>query len=161
MGFWPAYSEELISKYQPAEVLRRLSIAVKPAKIQPYHNERLHGAASDIFLFNGLVSKKGFSISKVVERPNNFLPLINGKVVMQNDGSRIKMQYSLFKSVNYSLAFWFFLLIGFTLISIIENKTASWIVIPIVIQVGSYALVVSRFKQAVLVSRRELVKLLL
>jgi hypothetical protein len=160
VGYWPKYKEQLISKYPPTEVLRRLEITVKPVKKQSFHNQKLDGEEQELFLFNGLISGKSFSISKVVDKPDNFLPLINGKVLPFEQGSRVLVQYSLFKSVNWFFGFWFFLLLALTLIAYIEKQAIHWLVVPVIVQLCSYILVVARFKKGIVDSRKELIKLI-
>jgi hypothetical protein len=56
--------------------------------------------------FIGEVGKDSFSISLKILKPNNFIPLINGRFESTSTGCLLFLNYSLFKSTGVYLIFW-------------------------------------------------------
>ncbi|WMN07714.1 hypothetical protein QYS48_29640 [Marivirga arenosa] len=160
MQLWPAKSEMFLSPLGQNEVMRRMKLAVKPVKYQSFKNRSLGDEEEEVFLFNGNVSENAFAISQIVSRPNNFLPLIKGKVEGGQSGSLIHLEFKLFPSVKYFLGFWVILMLMFSIVSYSQGENALTIIFPLVILVASYALILSRFNDAYQKSRRELLRLI-
>jgi type IV secretory pathway TrbL component len=160
MQLWPGKSEMVVSNLPSQEVFRRLHLAVKPADFQSYQNRALDYTPEDIFLFNGKVSDTGFAISQMVQKPDNFLPLIKGKVEHTSSGSLIYVKYVLFPSVKFFLGFWFMLMLLFSMISYVQGENMLTVFLPIILLVASFWVVLSRFNSAYEKSRKELVRLI-
>jgi hypothetical protein len=160
MEIWPVKSEMFLSPLGQEEIIRRMELAVKPVKYQSFKNRSLGDIEEEAFLFNGTVSKAGFSISQVVNRPNNFLPLIKGKIEGGESGSLVHLEFSLFPSVKYFLFFWIILMFLFSIISMAQRDDILTITFPIIILGASYALILSRFNDAYKKSRKELMRLI-
>ena len=160
MQLWPAKSEMFLSPHGQGEIIRRMELAVKPVKYQSFKNRSLGEIEEEAFLFNGKVGKSGFSISQIVSRPNNFLPLIKGKIEGGESGSLVHLEFGLFPSIKYFLFFWIILMALFSIISIVQKDDILTIIFPIIILVASYALILSRFNDAYQKSRRELMRLI-
>lgn len=160
MQLWPAKSEMFLSPLGEKEIRRRLELAVKPVKFQSFKNRSLGDIEEEAYLFNGKVSESGFSISQIVNSPNNFLPLIKGKIEGGESGSLVHLEFSLFPSVKYFLVFWIVLMVLFSIISFVQRDDILTIIFPLIILVASYALIISRFNDAYHKSRRELMRLI-
>lgn len=160
MQVWPATSEMFLSPLSEKEVIRRMKLAVKPVKYQSFQNRSLEDEIEEAFLFNGKVSESGFAISKMISRPNNFLPLIKGKIEGSDKGSLIHLEFSLFPSVKYFLIFWVFLMLMFSITSFSQGDDVLTIIFPLIILIATYALILSRFKDAYYKSRKELIRLI-
>jgi len=160
MQVWPAKSEMFLSPHGQDEIIRRMKLAVKPVKYQSFKNRSLGDIEEEAFLFNGKVSASGFAISQIVSRPNNFLPLIKGKIEGADTGSLVHLKFELFPSIKYFLIFWIVLMLLFSLISIVQEDDLLTIIFPLIILVASYALIISRFYDAYYRSRRELMRLI-
>lgn len=160
MQLWPARSEMFLSPHGQNEIIRRMELAVKPVRFQSFENRSLGDIEEEAYLFNGKVGKNGFAISQIVNRPNNFLPLIKGKIEGGQSGSLVHLEFSLFPSVKYFLVFWLLLMFLFSIISIAQGDDIFTIFFPLIILVASYALILSRFKDAYLKSRKELMRLI-
>lgn len=65
-------------------------------------------------LFNGIVGKNGFRISKVTNRADSFIPIILGRVEPTHRGCIIFINYRLFASSVFFLVFWSIILAAFT-----------------------------------------------
>lgn len=148
MQLWPAKSEMFLSPHRQDEIIRRMKLAVKPVKFQSFKNRSLGDLEEEAYLFNGKVSKKGFAISQIVSRPNNFLPLIKGKIEGGQSGSLVHLEFGLFPSIKYFLVFWITLMLLFSVISIAQGDDLLTIIFPLIILVASYALIISRFDDA-------------
>ena len=160
MQLWPAKSEMFLCPHGQEEIIRRMKLAVKPVKFQSFKNRSLGDIEEEAFLFNGKVSDHGFAISHIVNRPNNFLPLIKGKIEGGDSGSLVYLEFGLFPSIKYFLVFWIVLMLLFSFISIVQNDDMLTIIFPLIILLSSYALIISRFNDAYLKSRRELMRLI-
>lgn len=106
----PYQRETLVSSYSGVEVKRYLSEST--AEIN-YLDRRSQSKKKGI-LFNGLIGKKGFRISKVIDKGDTFLPLILGKIEETPRGCIIFLQYRLFPGAVFFLAFWTLLLLFFS-----------------------------------------------
>lgn len=156
----PHYKEELISPLDKEEIERRLKIVVKHTNKQSLHHQKLEGPEVEVYLFNGLVSFSGFSISLVIEKPENFYPIINGHIETIEGGSKVMIEYGLFQSVKL---FYFFSLALFTSLGFIafyENGAWYWLGLVIIVQLVSFYIMQSRFREGVKKSRKELRRLL-
>jgi len=161
MFYLPQYKEEVDSTLQKEEVLRRLKIVVKHAKRQSQYHYKLEEPEHEIFLFNGLVSEAGFSISLVIDKPENFFPIINGSFIENNEGSKIQLHYSLFKSVKLFYFFWITLLSAIAIYFLYVSQAWHWVLVSFLIQIASFFVMQSRFRTGVKKSRKELRRLLL
>lgn len=107
----PYDSETLVSALSKEEVLGHLNRVTREVNFLDQRTQ----ARGDI-IFNGLVGRKGFRISKVVNRADTFLPLILGKVEATPRGSIIFINYRLFPGALFFLAFWSIILVAFTVL---------------------------------------------
>lgn len=160
MELWPAKSEMFLSPLGQEEIIRRMELAVKPVRYQSFKNRSLGDIEEEAFLFNGKIKQNRFAISQIVSRPNNFLPLIKGKVEGGEKSSLVYLEFSLFPSVKYFLVFWIMLMFLFSIISFLQGDDILTVIFPIIILVASYALIVSRFLDAYRKCRKELVRLI-
>ncbi|MFT6034852.1 MAG: hypothetical protein ACJAT1_000463 [Marivirga sp.] len=160
MFYLPQYKEALVSPLDKDEVLRRLNIAVKHAKRQSLHHQKLDGPELELYLFNGLVSASAFSISLVIDKPENFYPLINGHLVAAKEGCEVSIEYALFQSVKIFYFFWLLLLTIIGLFTFFENNEWYWLAVTVVIQLASFFVIQSRFRAGLRKSRKELHRLI-
>jgi hypothetical protein len=61
------------------------------------------------------VGEHGFRISRVIDKGDNFLPLLLGKVEATPRGSILFVRYQLFSTTRFFLWFWTGILLGFSL----------------------------------------------
>ena len=160
MFFFPRYQEQISSHLSSSEIIRRLKITVKYTSKQSMEHEKLGKSSSEVYLFNGLVSDTGFSISLVLEKPENYFPLINGKIISGQGQTLIQVEYELFKSVKIFYAFWTGLLFFFALYGIFQGPNYFLLISTILIQLISFWVVQNRFITGVKKSRKEILRLL-
>lgn len=98
MNWLPFGRETLVSALSKEELLERLAAVTRGAQA-----EWLPELPA---LFNGRVEANGFRISRVIEKGDNFLPLLLGKVEATPRGSILFLRYQLFSTTGFFLLFW-------------------------------------------------------
>jgi hypothetical protein len=99
--------ETLVSALSKEEVLDRLAAVTR--------GTRTEGLPEIRPLFNGRVEEDGFRLSQVIEKGDNFLPLLLGKVEDTPRGSIIFVRYQIFATTRFFLWFWTLVLLAFSL----------------------------------------------
>ena len=107
MNFLPFGRETLVSALSKEELLDRLAAVTRGA--------RREGLPEIRPLFNGSVGEDGFRLSRVIEKGDNFLPLLIGKVEATPRGSILYVHYQLFSTTRFFLWFWSGVLLAFSL----------------------------------------------
>ena len=107
MNFLPFGRETLVSALSKEELLDRLAAVTR--------GTRREGLPEIRPLFNGLVGEEGFRLSRVIEKGDNFLPLLLGKVEATPRGSILYVRYQLFSTTRFFLWFWTGILLAFSL----------------------------------------------
>lgn len=107
MNLLPFGRETLVSSLSKEQLLDRLSAVTRGA-----HSE---GSPELPPLFNGRVEANRFRISRVIEKGDNFLPLLLGKVEHTPRGSILFLRYQLFSTTRFFLWFWTGILLAFAL----------------------------------------------
>src|SRR5690606_28588304 len=100
---WPSKTETWAVVHQPEMVAALLRIRVKPANQQTVSDRK---DKNEHYLFNGKVSEESASISRIIFRPDNFLPLIKLHWIGSDSGSLVMIRYQLFGSTRMFLFFW-------------------------------------------------------
>jgi hypothetical protein len=109
LNLLPYDSETLVSALSKEEVLGHLNRVTKEVNFLDLRTQ-----TQGNIIFNGLIGRNGFRISKVVDRADTFLPLILGKVEATPRGSIIFINYRFFPGALFFLGFWSIILIAFT-----------------------------------------------
>lgn len=110
MNFWPIHSETLVSALSKEEVLTQLN---RVTGEEDYLDPRSRPVKPK--LFNGIIGRNGFRISRVVKRADTFLPIIQGDIESTPRGSIIFINYKLFPGSLSFLLFWTTILVGFAI----------------------------------------------
>ncbi len=101
MHLRPHYSETIVLAYAVDEVMRLFSEATERQK-EPI----LEDKDVDKVYFNGKINPTNFLISRKIQNPENFLPLIKGRVEPTSHGAILFLEYRLFFSTRLFLGFW-------------------------------------------------------
>lgn len=109
MNLFPYDSETFVSTLSKEEVLGHLNRVTQEVN---FLDQRTLAKGDKVF--NGIVGKRGFRISKIVGRADTFLPLILGNVESTARGSIIFINYRLFPGALFFLGFWSIILIAFS-----------------------------------------------
>ncbi len=107
MNWLPFGRETLVSALSKDEVLDRLAAVTRGA--------RAEGLPEIRPLFNGRVEADGFRLSRVIDKGDNFLPLLFGRVEDTPRGSILFLRYQLFATTRFFLWFWTGVLLAFSL----------------------------------------------
>ncbi|MDF2156687.1 hypothetical protein [Algoriphagus sp. CAU 1675] len=148
MNLLPFHSETLVSALSKAEVLEQLN---KQTREVDFLDKR--SQYDQAVLFNGMVGKHGFRISKVVQKGDSFLPLILGKVEDTARGSILFLQYRLFPGALFFIVFWSIVLLAFSAFyfAVLQNFLFGGICLAVAIV--NYLLAIFFFRRQVKISR--------
>lgn len=98
------------------------------------HSLRMQNAIrSRKILFTGYVFEDHFSIARKITRPNNYLPLVKGRIEATSSGCILFLTYTLFRSTKVYL-------IGWTLLSILTGIFAVYLYQEILIGSAAFGL---------------------
>lgn len=112
------------------------------------------------FLFNGWVRHKKFKLSKKIRSPENFLPIIKGRIEETSLGSLVFVQYSLFFSSNFFLIFWTFVTLFLSIFFIAFYDMMLYSAIAFGLGVSNYVIALANFNIQVKKSSKVLHKVL-
>lgn len=98
MKILPRQTETVISPLQPSEINRRLDGLTASPSLRSNRN-------SKGMVFQGRVHNRNFILSRKISHPNNFIPLVNGRIESTSKGSIIFIKYTLFRSSLLFLSF--------------------------------------------------------
>jgi len=107
MNWLPFGRETLVSPLSKEELLERLTEVTR--------GTRAEGLPDIRPLFNGRVEEARFRLSRVIEKGDNFLPLLLGKVEDTPRGCILFLRYQLFSTTRFFLWFWTLVLLSFAL----------------------------------------------
>ena len=151
MEFLPFRSETIVLPYDAKEVRNRLIKVIKPVKSE---NQ------SSYYLFNGIFENDQFRISKIIRQPENFLPLISGKIEATSVGCIIFLKYRMFFSTNMFLGFWSVLTFLMTLLFIIGYSNYLYATVCLGFGVANYSIAIANFNIQIRQSKKLLNKVL-
>lgn len=101
MPVFPHQSEVLVSSYSKKEVIGRLNKVTRDVNFLEYDVRKTKD-----YSFNGSFEEDRFRISLVIDKADSFLPLIKGRVESTPMGCILFLEYRLFPSSSFFLAFW-------------------------------------------------------
>ena len=156
MHLLPYQQETFVLPYAAAEALNRLRPFTRPVDKGYEYSE----PDEKRFLFNGVIYTNSFRISRIVLKPENFLPLLVGRLEATSVGSLLFIQYRLFFSTTLFLVFWSVVCLLLTLFFLIYHE--AWLYASVAFGIGcvQYVIAVKNFSWQVGRSRRELEKVL-
>ncbi len=100
--FLPVHRETIVLPFTSREVSETLWKATKPLKNEHFYPYE----ADNDFFFNGHVKENTFRVSLMIRRPENFLPVISGRIEKTSVGSIIFVKYKMFFVSTAFLTFW-------------------------------------------------------
>ncbi len=153
MTILPGQDETIILAQSKEEVIAKLVNATTP-RILVQNQESPH------YKFTGWVHKEKFRISLKINRPNNYVPLIIGRVDSSSSGSLLFIHYRLFPSTKMFLMFWsLFVLFAGILLSY-QYKTPTHSFLAIILLGFIHWVVWSNFKIQLKITRQSLLDVL-
>lgn len=156
MQLLPYRQETFVLPYAADEAIRRLHPRTRPVE-EGIQFSKLEERS---FLFNGLVLENRFRISRRVQKPENFLPLLVGSFESTSVGSLLFVRYRLFFSTAMYLVFWTVICLLLSLFFLIFHQ--AWLYAAIAFGTGcvQYVVAIKNFSFQVKRSRQELEKVL-
>ncbi|WP_224996675.1 hypothetical protein [Cesiribacter sp. SM1] len=156
MQLLPYKQETFVLPYPAEEALNRLRPHTRPVE----EGFEFSTAEEKRFLFNGVVKKGIFRISRRVQKPENFLPLLLGRLETTSVGCLLFVSYRLFFSTAMYLVFWSVVCLLLTLFFLIYHQ--AWLYAAIAFGTGcvQYIIAIKNFSWQVNRSRQELEKVL-
>ncbi|MEP2349594.1 MAG: hypothetical protein ABJH96_17525 [Algoriphagus sp.] len=151
----PYDSETLVSALSKEEVLGHLNRVTKEVNFLDQRTQ-----ANGNIIFNGLIGRRGFRISKVVNRADTFLPLVLGKIEGTPRGCIIFLSYRLFPGAMFFLAFWSIVLVAFTAMYALVIPNYSYATICFSLALANYLTAMYFFNRQVKTSRQIFHKLI-
>lgn len=146
MNWLPFGRETLVSAFSKEEVLDRLAAVTRGA--------RREGLPEIRPLFNGSVEEDGFRLSRVIEKGDNFLPLLLGKVEDTPRGCIIFVRYQLFATTRFFLWFWTLVLLAFSLFFLLGTNQFLQVGVCLSLLGVNYALAVFFFHRQLVPSKK-------
>lgn len=148
MNLIPYHTETLVSPLSKEEVLGHLMRVTREVNFldsRTYQNEQIK--------FNGMIGREGFRISRSIKKGDTFLPLLIGKLEDTPRGSIIFLEYRLFPSAVFFLAFWSVILLAFSAFYLFFLPNFTYSLICFLLAIGNYALGLLFFKRQFKLSR--------
>ena len=152
MRLLPYFQETLVLPFSGAETHRKLRQATRPLEI----GAEYPAAVEKMFLFNGVVKENRFRISKKIRHPENFLPLIVGRIEGTTTGSILFIRYRLFFSSALFLVFWSVICILLCLFFLIFYHKYLYSAASFLIGICNYVVATKNFHLQIRSSRRAL-----
>ena len=152
MEYLPFRSETIVLPYEATEVRNRLIKVIRP--VSDKYQEKKEAIESYPYLFNGVFENDQFTISKIIKQPENFLPLITGKVEATSVGCIIFLKYRMFFSTNMFLGFWSVVTFLMTLLFIIGYNNYLYATVCLGFGVVNYSIAIANFNVQVRQSKK-------
>ena len=154
ISFFPTDKETRLVNLTDEQLLERFTNYIKPIKGEVI-DEKLK-----VYLFNGLWSSTGFSLSLKLKISNNFIPIINGTYLSSDEGILFNLTYDLFPATKKLLMFWTILTLLITLFFVGIYQAWLYGAISFGFCIVNYTLSRENFKIQVKKSKRMLTKML-
>lgn len=145
MNFLLFHRETLVLPYEAREVRKKLWYAVMPLK----EIEEVPDVPESHFKFNGWISGSVFRISKKQSHPDNFLPILSGKIEATSVGSIIFITYRLFFSTIFFLIFWSVVCLLIMLLFIFSYQIYEYAAIAFLLGAGNYTIALVNFNMQI------------
>lgn len=153
MEYLPFRSETIVLPYGATEVKSRLIKVIKPVR-DKHQQKDDEETESSHYVFNGTFENDRFTISQIIKHPENFLPLISGKIDATSVGCIIFLKYRMFFSTNMFLGFWSVVTFLMTLLFVIGYNNYLYATVCFGFGVVNYSIAIANFNIQVKKSKR-------
>ncbi|MEL7002792.1 MAG: hypothetical protein AAFN93_08675 [Bacteroidota bacterium] len=145
MHLFPYNQETVVLPFEAGEALRLIEKVTGPiSRVITKNND---------FLFNGTFRDNTFTISRKVDYPQNYLPLIKGKVETTRHGSILFLEYELFFSSRMFLSLWTILSIMIAAFLVVFQNEYRYATVSLGAGIINYLVSLMNFKKQVKESR--------
>ena len=163
MQFFPFLSETYVSAFSKDEIKEKLYPFIKSndtPDISPTERIYFQSKTNKEFLFEGWISDSQFRICQYTGFPEQFVPMIYGKIEATSKGCILFLDYRLLKA---TLFFWIMGIFIFGIIGIIflfiERNMSSFFLMMLFF-LGTYSVLMLNFIQKVKISKQLIKKIL-
>ena len=105
MKFWPRDAFEIETAMRPEEIAAALSWQVEPSDVFRFRLFRRR-FPSDHAPFQGCVRPDGFKMTPVIHYGNSFLPVVRGKFLRSDGGTKVVIRLRLKRLVAVGMCVW-------------------------------------------------------
>ena len=151
MNFLPHYNETIVLPFGVSRAMRLLDLHTRSTDGNQGDNK------AEIY-FNGKVEEDHFRISEMVRKPENFLPLITGRIEGTSRGCIIFVRYTLFFSTSLFLIFWSLVTSFLALYLVFYPGEYIYATISFLAGVVNYVIALVNFGRQVAKSKKTLIK---
>jgi hypothetical protein len=152
MRLLPLYQETFVLPFDGQETSRRLKQVIRPLEKNVEYPEEVETK----FLFNGWIKGYRFRISRKIRHPENFLPLIIGRIESTSVGSILFIRYRLFFSAALFLIFWTVISLLLGLFLLILQQEYLYAAVAFSLGIGNYVIATKNFHIQIRSSRKML-----
>lgn len=156
MHLLPFYQQTIVLPYEASETTARLIKTIRPLEKEVEYSEENEME----FLFNGWLKSGRFRISRKIEHPENFLPLMSGRIEGTSVGSILFVRYRMFSSVIIFLVFWSVISLLMSLFFLLVHQETLYAIISFSLGIINYIIASKSFFLQVRSSQKALDKAL-
>lgn len=153
MTLLPGHYETFVLDQTQEQVIKKIS-AVTTSKVR-FQNQK--GAK---YRFTGWVKENRFRIALKITKPNNYIPLILGKVDPTTNGCLIFVNYQLFPVTKMFLLFWSFFILLAGIISTYQYQSSFYAAVTTLVLGTIHWITWSNFKIQLRLTRKTLLEIL-
>jgi hypothetical protein len=159
MTFFLYFRETLILPHDVKDVKTRLIRHVKTVAEfrRPYSSSLM---AVDVHKFNGFFKKNEFRIYKAIKAPQNFMPLVIGKIEPTSQGCIVFLRYKLFLMTRVFLVFWISICLFFAFLFLFYYNHPSLSALSFILGLLNYVIAVAGFRMHLKKTKEELHEIL-
>lgn len=151
--FIPKKTETLVLPTSSQKLMERLDRIV-----YTFENKKEDQFEKSSYLFTGTIDHNDFILSLKLQRPDNFIPLITGKIEDTSKGSIVFIKYTLFKSTRMFLVFWTVLIFLLAIVLIAIQGKVWYGSVALMVSLANYSVTVINFRRKVKLSQSYLKK---
>jgi hypothetical protein len=149
----PGHYETFVLDQTQEQVIKKIS-GVTTAKV------RFQNQLGVQYRFTGWVKKNRFRIALKITKPNNYIPLIIGKVDPTINGCLIFVNYQLFPVTKMFLLFWSFFILLAGIISTYQYQSYFYAAVTLLVLGAIHWITWSNFKIQLRLTRKTLLEIL-
>lgn len=152
MRLLPLHQETFVLPFDGQETFRRMKQVIRPLDKNADYPEEVEAR----FLFNGWIEENRFRISRKIRYPENFLPLMVGRIETTSVGSILFIRYRLFSSAALFLVFWTVISLLLGLFLLILQQEYLYAAVAFGLGIGNYVIATKNFHLQIRSSRETL-----
>lgn len=152
MRLLPLHQETFVLPFNGQETIWRLKQVIRPLDKDVAYPEE----AEAKFLFNGWIEENRFRISRKIRYPENFLPLMIGRIETTSVGSILFIRYRLFSSAAMFLVFWTVISLLLGLFFLLFHQEYLYAAVAFGLGMGNYFIATKNFHIQIRSSRKAL-----